>query len=69
MSENLIWFWLCIGLIFVIEGIYPTIAPDKWRNFILSMAKANDKTIRKFGLLSMIFGALLIALVHNLYRV
>lgn len=58
---------LSLGLVLVIEGILPFIAPSKWRRTILILGSQKDNFLRKLGLMLMICGALIVILVHNLF--
>ena len=69
MTEQTAWFFLSVGLLFVIEGLLPSISPQKWKDMLSKISNANDKKIRIFGLSSMLFGAIIIAVVHNFFKV
>ncbi len=49
-------FLLGIGLVFVIEGLTPFLAPRTWRRAMQQMFMQNDKVLRIFGLVSMLAG-------------
>ena len=61
-------FWqvfpVAIALVFVLEGMLPFISPRRWRATIASVAQLDDTTIRRFGLGSMLFGVVMLYLVH-----
>lgn len=69
MTEQTAWVFLSVGLVFVIEGLVPSISPQKWKEMLSKISNANEKKIRMFGLSSMFFGAIIIAVVHNFFRV
>lgn len=53
-------FLAAIALMFVIEGILPFLAPEKWRESSRKMAEKSDGQLRFIGLLSMLGGLLLL---------
>jgi uncharacterized protein YjeT (DUF2065 family) len=69
MVEQSYWFLLSLGLVFVIEGFMPAVNPEKWRKVMQKILQVSDKKIRIFGLSSMFFGAIIIAVIHYLFRV
>ncbi len=52
---------VAFGLLFVLEGLFPLLAPKRWRETFLQLAQLNDGQIRFFGLVAMLFGILLLA--------
>jgi uncharacterized protein YjeT (DUF2065 family) len=50
---------LAFGLMLVLEGILPLLAPATWRQMFLRVTELNDGQIRFFGLIAVIGGALL----------
>lgn len=56
-------FLAALCLVLVIEGLVPFLAPLGWRNRVLALAQADEKTIRAIGLISMLLGAGLLFLV------
>jgi uncharacterized protein YjeT (DUF2065 family) len=61
-------FWhvlaVAIALVFIIEGLLPFISPGRWRKLIIMADQIEDKVIRNIGLGSMLFGVLLLYIVH-----
>lgn len=53
MWESLL---MALGLVFVIEGITPFLAPRLWRHAMQQMFIQSDRTLRIFGLVSMLIG-------------
>lgn len=53
---------LCLVLVF--EGLLPFLAPGRWREMVLALAQANERTIRLIGLVSMLVGVGLLYLVR-----
>ncbi len=50
-----------LGLVFLIEGLLPYLAPGRWRRTFLQIAQLSDGQIRFFGLAAILFGILLLA--------
>ncbi|WP_439101593.1 DUF2065 domain-containing protein [Congregibacter sp.] len=61
-------FWqvfpVAVALVFVMEGLLPFISPERWRSMIATVAQLDDDAIRRFGLGSMLFGVVMLYLVH-----
>lgn len=55
---------MALGLLFVLEGLFPLIAPECWRQTFLKLAKLSVGQIRFFGLTAILFGILLLVLQH-----
>ncbi len=55
---------IAVALVFVIEGMVPFIAPGRWRNMVKVVAEMDDGTVRGVGLVSMVFGLLLLYLIN-----
>ena len=58
MSSSLL---LAFGLFCVFEGVFPFLAPGRWRETFLQLARLSDGQIRFFGLAAILFGILLLA--------
>jgi len=52
------------ALIFVLEGIWPFLSPSGSRRAMLSLAEADDRTLRLLGLVSMVLGVVLLYWVN-----
>ena len=50
---------LAFGLMLVLEGLLPLLAPAAWRQMFRRVTEFNDGQIRFFGLLAVVGGALL----------
>lgn len=61
MSSGLL---LAFGLVLVIEGILPLIAPQIWKQTFQRMVEMKDGQLRFVGLASMLAGLLIVLLVH-----
>jgi uncharacterized protein YjeT (DUF2065 family) len=61
-------FWnvlaVAIALVFIIEGMLPFISPDRWRKLLTMANQMEDRVIRNIGLGSMLFGVVVLYLVH-----
>jgi len=61
-------FWQVLAaaaaLVFIIEGMFPFISPNRWRNMLATVNDMDDRVIRNLGLGSMLFGVFLLYLVH-----
>ena len=55
---------LAFGLMLVLEGILPLLAPKAWRETFQRMIALKDGQLRFVGLISMLIGLLLILIVH-----
>lgn len=55
---------MAIALVFIIEGMLPFISPDRWRNLLSVANQMDDRIIRNIGLGSMLFGVVILYLVH-----
>lgn len=51
---------LAIGLVLLIEGIVPFVAPALWRETVLRVSRMRDGQIRFFGLGALLVGLLLV---------
>jgi uncharacterized protein YjeT (DUF2065 family) len=56
---------LAVGLMLVLEGILPFLAPTLWREAFRKLTEMSDGQIRFIGLSSMLCGLLLIALMGS----
>jgi len=52
--------WLALGLVLVIEGLFPAINPRAYRRMVQMMSERDDRTLRLLGFTLMVAGALLI---------
>jgi uncharacterized protein YjeT (DUF2065 family) len=53
---------LALGLVLIIEGLLPFLAPAAWREFFLRVATMRDGQIRFMGAAATALGCLLILL-------
>ena len=61
-------FWqvlpVAIALVFIIEGMLPFISPNRWRTMLVMVEQMDDRMIRNVGLGSMLFGVVILSLMH-----
>jgi len=55
---------LAFGLMLVLEGVLPLLAPKAWRQTFERMVTLKDGQLRFVGLISMLIGLVLILIVH-----
>lgn len=55
---------IAVALVLVIEGVLPFLSPGGMRRAWSQMAGLDDRTLRIAGLVSMLFGALILHLVR-----
>lgn len=55
---------LAVGLLLVIEGLLPFLAPTLWREAFRKLTEMSDGQIRFIGLSAMVAGVLLLFLVN-----
>lgn len=53
-----------LALVLVLEGLMPFLAPDALRRTLLQIVELDDKTLRTIGLVSMLAGLMLLAVVR-----
>jgi uncharacterized protein len=53
-------FWLALGLVLVLEGLFPMISPAGWRRMFTQILLLKDGQLRFFGMGSIVSGCLLI---------
>jgi uncharacterized protein YjeT (DUF2065 family) len=61
-------FWqvlpVAIALVLVIEGLLPFLSPNRWRAMLAIAQQMDERMIRSLGLGSMLFGVVILYLVH-----
>ncbi|MCB5187634.1 DUF2065 domain-containing protein [Methylobacillus caricis] len=55
---------LAFGLVLVIEGVLPLVAPKAWKQTFQRMVEMKDGQLRFVGLASMLVGLLIVLFVH-----
>lgn len=59
------YFFTALALLMVVEGIMPSVSPRSWRTMMVKLSQQPDSSLRMMGLISMIFGALIMYFVHS----
>lgn len=54
-----------IGLLLLVEGMLPFVAPHLWRKFILQFSEQSDRILRITGLLSMVLGLIILMIARR----
>ncbi len=49
-----------IGLVFIIEGIGPALFPNRWKNYLLRIAKEPAANLRALGMVMLLLGIALL---------
>jgi uncharacterized protein YjeT (DUF2065 family) len=49
-------FLMALALMLILEGVFPFLAPNLWRETFKKITQMNDGQIRFVGLSSMVFG-------------
>ena len=57
-------FLAACGLVLVLEGLLPLLAPDTWREAFRRLTELTDGQLRFIGLLSLLFGGIILLFVH-----
>lgn len=52
--------WLALGLVLVLEGLMPLLAPGAWRHMFQNILKLQDGQLRFIGVCSVLLGLILI---------
>ena len=55
--------WVALALVLVIEGILPFLSPAALRRNYAQIIQMDDRTLRIFGLASMVAGVVLLSLL------
>ncbi|HZI85039.1 MAG TPA: DUF2065 domain-containing protein [Casimicrobiaceae bacterium] len=57
-------FLAACGLVLVLEGLLPLLAPDTWREAFRRLTELTDGQLRFIGLMSMAIGAIILLVVY-----
>lgn len=52
--------WLALGLVLVLEGLYPFVSPQGWRKLFAQLLQLKDEQVRGTGLVCILVGLVLI---------
>lgn len=61
MAES---FFAACGLVLVLEGLLPLLAPNTWREAFRRLTELTDGQLRFIGLISLAFGAIVLFFVY-----
>ncbi len=50
-----------LGLVLVVEGLLPSLSPQRWRAAVQKAAQLSDGQLRFVGLVAVVIGALVVA--------
>ena len=53
-------FWVALGLVLMLEGLFPFVSPGGWRRTFLRLLQLQDGQLRFFGLCSILGGLLML---------
>ncbi|ANW24602.1 DUF2065 domain-containing protein [Vibrio coralliilyticus] len=56
MSNSL---WVALGLVLIVEGLGPLIAPNGWRNMVAQLSEQPDHQLRRIGGCLVVAGAVI----------
>ncbi len=56
MSNSL---WVALGLVLVVEGLGPLIAPNGWRQMVAQLSEQPDNQLRRIGGCLVVAGAVM----------
>ncbi|KAB0285742.1 DUF2065 domain-containing protein [Vibrio fortis] len=57
--------WLAIGLVLVVEGLGPLIAPRGWRNMMAQLSEQPDNQLRRIGGCLVVAGAVIAFMTYQ----
>jgi len=57
-------FFAACGLVLVLEGLLPLLAPDTWREAFRRLTELTDGQLRFIGLISLVFGGIILFFVY-----
>lgn len=60
-------FLSAVGLLFVFEGLLPSLSPHFWRKLMQQMLHQSDRALRVMGLVSMLIGLVIVCVTRDLY--
>ncbi|PQJ64843.1 MULTISPECIES: DUF2065 domain-containing protein [Photobacterium] len=57
--------WMALGLVLVVEGLGPLLAPRGWREMVNQLSQQNDNNLRRIGGCLVVAGAVI---AYMMYR-
>lgn len=58
-------FVAALGLVFVLEGIFPFLYPAKWRRWLFLLCQQEERVLRRLGFVSMAIGVIILTIWHT----
>ncbi|MFC1237088.1 DUF2065 domain-containing protein [Vibrio sp. F74] len=55
--------WVALGLVLVVEGIGPLLAPRGWRSMVAQLSEQSDNQLRRIGGCLVVAGAVIVFMV------
>jgi len=52
--------WVAFGLMLIVEGLFPFLSPQSWRQKMVQILSLHDGQIRFFGLVCVMLGLLML---------
>lgn len=52
--------WSALGLVLVLEGLFPFLSPQGWRRMFSQLLQLTDQQVRQCGLVCLVLGLVLI---------
>ncbi len=60
MSESI---WLAIGLVLIVEGVGPLVAPNGWRAMVAQLSEQSNNQLRRIGGCLVVAGAVIVIMM------
>ncbi len=60
---------LAIGLLLILEGLFPTLSPKRYKEFMRKLGLKKESRLRKMGLFLMVLGVVIVFIVKSQYGV
>ncbi|MCG9633652.1 MULTISPECIES: DUF2065 domain-containing protein [Vibrio] len=57
--------WLAVGLVLIVEGLGPLIAPRGWRNMMAQLSEQPDNQLRRLGGCLVVAGAVIAFMTYG----
>ncbi|WP_117236216.1 DUF2065 domain-containing protein [Vibrio maerlii] len=55
--------WIALGLVLIVEGLGPLIAPNGWRNMVAQLSEQPDNQLRRIGGCLVVAGAVIVGMM------
>ncbi|MCJ8318666.1 MAG: DUF2065 domain-containing protein [Colwellia sp.] len=57
-------FITALALAFIIEGLLPTLFPNKWKSYVSKVSQESASSIRAMGIIAMLCGVLILWFIY-----